>query len=184
MVMLVPIAQGGYSMIDDEDIGIVGHWRWRLFAHKYPGRGIRVGGRKDGKQGVIYLHRAIMNAGEGEQVDHINGDPRDNRRVNLRIVNHRQNVWNSSGDANSKSRFKGVSEAQGGRWVATIRADGKRWSLGVYDDELLAAAAYNGAAIVLHGQYARLNPITHGATVKGIISTPALEPSDDNITSR
>jgi len=42
----------------------------------------------------IHLSRFVMNAKEGQIVDHINRDRLDNRRKNLRIVNKRQNSLN------------------------------------------------------------------------------------------
>jgi len=42
----------------------------------------------------IALSRFVMNAKEGQIVDHIYGDPLDNRRINLRIVTPRQNGLN------------------------------------------------------------------------------------------
>lgn len=185
VTLMVPITQGGYTLVDDEDAHIVGHWRWRLFANRYPGRGIRPGGRH-GKQGVIYLHRAITDAGPGEAVDHINGDPRDNRRANLRIVSKRQNNWNKRPVLGAESQYKGVGlDRRKGLWTASIGANGVSYSLGTFEDERIAAATYNGAAIVLHGQYAWLNRVDpHQFTAKGIASTPALEPSEDSSTNR
>jgi hypothetical protein len=49
---------------------------------------------KEGEKKSIILSRYIMKAGKGELVDHINRDPWDNRRSNLRIVTARQNMLN------------------------------------------------------------------------------------------
>jgi hypothetical protein len=52
------------------------------------------------------LSRFIMDAKEGQIVDHINRNPRDNRRSNLRIVTHRQNSLNKR--CKSATGFIGV----------------------------------------------------------------------------
>jgi len=54
----------------------------------------------------VTLSRFVMDAKEGQLVDHINGDPMDNRRKNLRIVNYRQNSLNKK--YRNKSGFIGV----------------------------------------------------------------------------
>lgn len=55
------------------------------------------------------VHRVIMNAPHGMQVDHINGDRLDNRIENLRIVNQSQNNYNAKLRDDNKSREKGIS---------------------------------------------------------------------------
>ncbi len=48
----------------------------------------------------IFFHRLVLNAKEGEIVDHINGDTLDNRRENLRFVTRSQNATNAKFDKN------------------------------------------------------------------------------------
>jgi hypothetical protein len=43
---------------------------------------------------ITALARIILKAKKGQVVDHRNRDPLDNRKCNLRIVNHRQNLLN------------------------------------------------------------------------------------------
>ena len=54
------------------------------------------------------IHRVVMNAPPGMDVDHINGDPLDNRKENLRVCTHRDNIRNSNTRRDSASGFKGV----------------------------------------------------------------------------
>ena len=55
--------------------------------------------------------------------------------------------------------FKGVYEA-GTKFIARIRANGKQHWLGSFDTATEAAAAYNEAALRLHGLFAQLNQVT------------------------
>ena len=93
-------------LADDEDGAIVGSHRWYatpnvmggFYAAAHPGKT------------TVYMHRLIMAAPRGRQVDHINHDTLDNRRENLRIVTNRQNNENRNGAyKNSKSGIRGVS---------------------------------------------------------------------------
>ena len=110
-----------------------------------------------------------MKAKAGQIVDHINGDPLDNRRENLRIVTNQQNAWNAAGakSINGKptsSRFKGVfkktCKTQCGDyvyWVARVKANGKDITVYHGKDEIEAACMYDLAAQNYFGDYARLN---------------------------
>ena len=73
------------TQIDDDDAWVIVGRRWSIFNP----RGSRTAyARSNG----IYLHRLIVGAKAGEEVDHINGDGLDNRRSNLRIVTHAENL--------------------------------------------------------------------------------------------
>lgn len=101
----------------------------------------------DDKMNPKRLHRIIMNAKKGEIVDHINGNPLDNRKQNLRIVTSLINNQNARKRKDGvTSRFKGVSWCKiNKKWKAQIQISGKKIALGSYDQELLAAEAYNNA---------------------------------------
>jgi hypothetical protein len=112
----------------------------------------------------IKAHQAAWSICTGRHpanvIDHINGDPKDNRICNLREATSAQNSLNRRGWSKSTSRFKGVCSAKGGRWRAQIRVPlEKPIHLGVFDTEHEAAKAYNEAAIRLHGEWARLNTV-------------------------
>lgn len=107
------------------------------------------------------LHIFIMNPKNGEHVDHINGNPKDNRRENLRLVSNQQNSWNKK---IPKGKYRGVIKK---RWknmdvyhsYISNHRKGSYSLIGIYDNEHDAANAYNEAAIVLRGEYASLNKI-------------------------
>jgi hypothetical protein len=90
------------------------------------------------------------------EIDHENGNPSDNRFLNLRAATHSQNLKNVKRPSHNTSGFKGVHlHRQSGRWRARIRANGKYYSLGLHTTKELAHAAYREGAIRLHGEFAR-----------------------------
>lgn len=142
-----------------------------VFIWKIPtGKRTKVGSvagsiRKDGYRpikvdGHRYLaHRLAWLYQTGEWptdvIDHINGDPSDNRIANLREASRFQNQQNQGVRKNNTSGFKGVSLSRG-RWCAEIRVHGKKKSLGSFDTPEEAHAAYCTAAEQFHGKFARV----------------------------
>lgn len=117
----------------------------------------KIGGKK------VKMHRIVMQAKEGEIVDHINGIVTDNRRENLRIVNAYQSSVNRASVAKT-SQYKGVyfssKTIKGkvyGYWYAKVKKHGKDMYRKGFKTELEAALAYDVAALEHHGEYARLN---------------------------
>ena len=90
------------------------------------------------------------------ELDHINGDPADNRIANLRLATRSANSANTRKKCSSRNALKGVSfEKRGGRYRAQIRIQGKNTYLGTYDTEEEAHAAYMAAAEKEFGAFAR-----------------------------
>lgn len=95
-----------------------------------------------GKQRTVYLHREVMGLEHGDKriVDHIDGNPLNCTRENLRILEEKahnaQNVRTSRGT----SRFRGVHRS-GNRWVAAVTADGAAHRRYGFTSELEAAIA-------------------------------------------
>lgn len=108
------------------------------------------------------IHRAVMGYPKGMDVDHINGDPLDNRKVNLRACTRSENCMNKKTRADSRSGYKGVYISPNGNKIqAYIRpptmAKGKRISLGYYSTLEEAARVYDANAYHYHGEFAVLN---------------------------
>jgi hypothetical protein len=78
--------------------------------------------------------------GDGEEVDHVDGNKGNNRFDNLRIVNRSVNMKNKSIYTNNTTGVIGVSRF-GNRYRARINLDGKRFSLGLFDSVEDAAVA-------------------------------------------
>lgn len=114
-------------------------------------------------QGPVHLHRLIANPPIGMVVDHVNGDPLDNRRCNLRVCTPFQNSMNRRRYKTASSMFKGVTPRDGG-WRAQISINGTIIVLGKFKTDVDAAKAYDSAALKHRGQFACLNfPISKAA---------------------
>lgn len=145
-------------LIDEEDEPILHGRAWNAFAPSDKSSTLYVVTWDGSRNRNLYLHRLILNVGDGEEVGHRNGDGLDCRRSNLRIATHRLNLANQRPQQGRSSRFKGVSWNRAkGRWEAYIRVNGRQRKLGYFIDEVDAALAYDAAAIEAWGDFARPN---------------------------
>ena len=87
-------------------------------------------------------------------LDHINGDPSDNRIENLRPATARQNGYNRKVSAKSTTQVKNVHPLRG-KWVALCQANGVRRYLGLYDDIENAIEAVTAFRKINHKEFAR-----------------------------
>mgnify|MGYP003321531520 CR=1 FL=1 len=71
---------------------------------------------------------------KGLVIDHINGDPFDNRIHNLRLVTIRENAMNTKLSSKNKSGVTGVSLHGGGKWQSKITSNGKSYYLGLFSN--------------------------------------------------
>lgn len=140
-------------LVDDIDYKYAISMRWHVDSKGYLRASTKI---------PTWLHREICPVPEGFCVDHINGDPMDNRRSNLRQASTSQNQANRKPTRKGTSVFKGVSRLPSGKWQAQIRKDGVNKYLGSYSEELDAARAYDWAALAEFGEYAWGNNINPG----------------------
>lgn len=165
----VPLTKGMTAIVDKADAESVLRFFWFAKKHGtgpnviwYASRRVRVGEPLFGVCQMVPLHKFLL--ANASDVDHINGNGLDCRRCNLRSATKSQNMGNCRLSAASKTGFKGVTfrPAKGnrrGRWCARISTDGKRVTLGSFQDPIEAAKAYNEAALQKWGAFARLNTI-------------------------
>jgi hypothetical protein len=155
----IPLTQGKYAIIDDEDFGRINKYKWHadyIHGYWYAKRSIRKPKRKVISQ---FMHQLIMDCPKGLQIDHKNHDTLDNRKVNLRVCTHAKNHMNQRPQQRKmSSKYKGVTWAKRrNKWQAQIGLTGEIIYLGYYSNEIMAAKAYDIAAKKYFGEFAYLN---------------------------
>lgn len=100
---------------------------------------------------IVYLLHYGCNP--DAHIDHINGVRSDNRPVNLRVADDKQNQGNVAGYAHNSSGFRGVSRnSKSGKWHAQIKIGGVQTYLGRFDTPEEAANVYTAAAKAHFGE--------------------------------
>jgi len=153
----IPLTQGRFAIVDDEDYDELTKHRWFFTGHGYAKRYVK-DGEPDARKN-LFMHRQILGLRFGDKrvVDHINGDGLDNRRSNIRVSNQGTNCQRKVNVfCKRPRRFRGTRRSNG-RYTADIRIDGYLQHLGVFDTEEEAAYAYDRKAKEIHGEHALLN---------------------------
>ena len=147
---LIPLTRGLNAIVDATDYDWLMQWNWCSF---FSGSVWYCQRRENGR--VIYMHQQITGF---RQTDHRNGNGLDNRRCNLRKCSFANNAANVRKQANTSSRYKGVSWMKKRcKWTAYINFEHRRIQLGSFTDEVEAAMAYDVAASHYFGEFACLN---------------------------
>lgn len=90
----------------------------------------------------------------GYHIDHINGDPWDNRAVNLRLASNEENSRNRRKASRSHRSISGVSwVSRDSVWAACIRYNYKTIHLGSYRSKALAASAAAKGSLRYFGKF-------------------------------
>lgn len=152
----IVLLDGTLTYVDPEDHGRAMLHDWRIVKGARRGKEY-VGTQHQGR--LVYLHRFILRlTPDDPDVDHIDGDTRNNRRSNLRLASRQQNARNRRLSVSNTSGYKGVTWHQKERcWRSQIYVDGTRISLGGHATPEDAALAYDAAAREVFGVFARLN---------------------------
>ena len=158
MSLEIPLTRGQVALIDECDAFQVAPFKWfALWASRSKTYYAAREQSMDDRTRVIPMHRWIIGIEDlSVEIDHWNHIGTDNRRSNLRICTHQQNVCNRRG-WNSSSAYKGIRYRSNRKWEARIRVNGKELYLGQFSEEAHAAEAYNRAATAHFGEFAYLN---------------------------
>ncbi len=139
------------TLVDDEDFVYLCQWNWGFEGRYAYRRDYRTGAK-------IYLHKVINKTPLGFMTDHINHDKLDNRKENLRTATRNQNEANKPKKLNCSSKYRGVCwHKQRSKWKAEIKVNQMKKHLGLFENEIEAAKAYDEAAMKAFGDYATLN---------------------------
>jgi HNH endonuclease/AP2 domain len=153
----VPLTKGYEAIIDAADVPLVEGVNWTLHTG---GRGGKIYAYRKGpspERRTLRLHRVLLDAAEGVEVDHRDGDGLNNRRSNLRLATSSQNKCNQKRRKDNTSGFRGVVwDKQAKRWYAYIKLHGKRKLLGRFHSPEEAHEAYKKASAEVHGEFGRV----------------------------
>jgi len=149
----IPLTQGKFALVDDEDYDFLMQWKWS-YSHGYAYR--CPWDKEKGRQFYLSMHRLVAKTPEGMKTDHKNGNRLDNRKINLRICESHENSRNQGLSSRSKTGFKGVRFRRN-KWVAEMFFNKKHRHLGTFDNPVEAAKAYDVAARLFYGEFARTN---------------------------
>ena len=150
----IELTQGKKALVDKEDYPEISKYKWFFLNRGYAAR--KSGGK------LILMHRQLLGAIKGQISDHKNGDKLDNRRKNIRLCTHSQNMANFGPRQGVK--YRGVGQFTSSyrskrKWQARIRIDGKEKVLGYFYSPTAAARAYNRAAKNYYKEFAYQNKI-------------------------
>jgi len=154
-VIEIALTQGKSVLIDAVDLPLTAGHRWYAEKHNSP-RSCRWYAATKVDSRVLRMHRLLLRM--AQEVDHINGDGLDNRRLNIRPCTRSENMQNLSQRRGGSSRYKGVYwQRKMDGWCTKITVKGRNRHLGSFTSELDAAHAYDSAARQTFGQFARCN---------------------------
>ncbi len=149
-MLRIRLPQGLFALIDDEDANVVRKYKWTLHKGKNTNYVRACGPRK------IYMHRLIMAAPKHSEVDHKNRNGLDNQRSNLRLCTRQQNCCNKKLKSAKTSLYRGVS-FKSGKWRVQITVNQQVMHIGLFQDEMEAARAYDARVQKCFGEFATLN---------------------------
>lgn len=150
----ITLSRGSVVLVDDEDYEFLNQSKWSLkdgrYARSTTGDFIHVEVAK--RMGIWRPDR---------EVDHRDRDGLNNRRENLRVGTHAQNMRNIGPYSTNSSGYKGVCwDKSRNKWLASISINNRFKNLGRFDTAEEAASPYNRAAIQVSGDFAFVNALT------------------------
>lgn len=146
---------GTEFFVDDADDDIASSRAWRAKRNKKDLTVYVVSGQPR-RGDWVALHRVITNPLTGMCVDHINGNGLDNRRRNLRLCTHAENVRNRGTFRNNSTGVKGVVWSKyHQKYQGQLRLDGKTVHVGYFSSIEDAEIAVRERRESLHGAFAR-----------------------------
>ncbi len=157
---IVELTQGQATLVDIEDLDKIGEYRWCAAwspnsSKYYASTEIR---DVTGKRKTTSMQRFLTNPPSHLVVDHVDGDSLNNRKINLRICTHAQNLMNRGTPKNNTSGHKGVY-FRDRKYKARIAKDNINYHIGSYNSYEEAVAAHEAAIKEIHGTFSRLSEV-------------------------
>lgn len=112
----------------------------------------------DSGKKTFKVHRLVgmvfLGISDNQEIDHINGDPSDNRAENLRACSHTDNMRNRKKQKNNSTGYPGVSyDKRFGKYQAYIYLYGKKKHLGYYNTAEEAFLVRKNASLKHYGAF-------------------------------
>jgi len=159
----IPLTQNKVALIDEKDFSLIKKYKWCAVLIPLKSRKLFYASTWDKIGKNVYMHRLLLDAKNGEEVDHINHDGLDNRRKNLRKGTHRQNQVNRK--EKSSSEYPGVFwEPRKHPWRARAQVNGKNINFGNHPTEEKAFKAYQKGIYEITGEWIDYEVIKDGTT--------------------
>lgn len=151
----IPLSRGYYAIVDSADAKLLLPFTWTYSQPPKSKTGYAFT-TINGK--YTSMHQMLTQAPKRMRTDHKNGNGLDNRRSNLRVCTHAQNMANQGKHNNGLlSRYKGVTRDKAG-WMGQLQCGARRFKKRC-PTEKEAAEFYNQTAQEVFGEFARLNII-------------------------
>ena len=151
--------KGVSVQVDDEDYSRLCEYTWHLSSYGYAKRTERYGPRKEDKKLHIFMHRLIMENPD-QDIDHMDGNPLNNQKHNLRLCTHSENMMNKKIYKSNKSGYTGVHWYKNyNKWIADIRINKKKINLGYFTNLEDAIFTRREAELKYFGDFARKLPV-------------------------
>lgn len=153
----LPLTRGRFALLDEADFDRLSRFAW-TYSERH-GYAFRKAPKGTHSAAHLRLHREVLEITDPTiTVDHRHGDRLDCRRSELRVATSAQNARNNRGKAGrTTAPFKGVYPT--GRpakpWAAKITVNRRTLNLGRFATAEEAARAYDEAARLHFGEFAR-----------------------------
>lgn len=139
------LTQGKFALVDNDDFDELNKYKWH-FDGRYAAR--------KPITGKIYLHKVILRVKSDKEVDHINRNKLDNRKVNLREATHKENNANIKLLKTNTSGFRGICwDKSRELWTVGLYINNKRKYLGRFKILSEAIVIYRENALEHFGNY-------------------------------
>lgn len=156
-VCFIKLQDGTEAIVDAEDYPGISKYRW----HRNSKHGYVMSGtygylrQKQRKPRLIRMHEIVMGR---KNIDHINGNPLDNRKANLRpFESFSENAINKPVDSKNKTGYFGVYRRRNGTYCAKLQWKSRQIHLGTFKTSEEAAKARDAEVRKLCGGFGRLN---------------------------
>jgi len=155
----IQLTKGKVAIVDDEDYYMLSKIKWQATESLNTFYASASLPRVGGKQKTVKMHRLILGVTDPKiHCDHRDGNGLNNQKSNLRICTNGENQRNACLRTDNKTGFKGVCfYSREGRFISRISVGKRTFRLGSYLNAEDAARAYDKAAKIYHGEFARLN---------------------------